>query len=82
MISRLLLEYCSSVPVKDFDVLRLQRTITLMHSIGFQCNLVHEQTTMSSTSCSKKYDLSVSILHNYGFSKKWHFANYTTSFGL
>ena len=57
--------------VKDFEnVLRLQRVITLRHSVGFQCNLVHEQTTLSSTSCSKKiYDLFLSFLHSYGFSK-------------
>ena len=42
--------------VKDFqNVLRLQRAITLRHSIGFQFNLVHEQTSLSPTSYSKKY---------------------------
>ena len=41
--------------LKDFqNVLRLQQVITLRHSIGFQCNLVHEQTTLSLTSCCKK----------------------------
>ena len=80
---RLFLEYFSSVSVKDFEnVLRLQRVITLRHSIGFQCNLVHEQTTLSSTSCSQKiYDWFLSFLHNFGYSKNWHFANYTTSIG-
>ena len=50
----------SSVSVTDFqNVLRLQRVITLRHSIGFQCNLVHEQTTLYPTSCSQKmYDFS------------------------
>ena len=67
----------------DFQsVLKLQRVITLMHSMGFQCNLAHEQTTVSPTSCSQKiYDLFLSFLHNFGFSKKWHFADYTTSTG-
>ena len=48
----------SFVSVKDFqNVLRLQRVITLRHSIGFQCNLVQKQTTLSPTSCSQKiYD--------------------------
>ena len=67
----LFLEYFSSVSVKDFEnVLRLQRVISLRHFIVFQCNLVHEETTLSSTSCSQKYDLFLSFLHNYGFSKK------------
>ena len=44
----------SSVSVKDFqNVLILQRVITLKNSSGFQCNLVHKQTTLSPTSCSK-----------------------------
>ena len=45
--------------VTDFqNVLRLQRVITLRHSTGFQCILVHKQTTLPSTSCSqKRYDL-------------------------
>ena len=53
------LEHFSSVSVKDFqNILRLQRVITLRHSIGSQCNLVYEQTTLSPTSCSQKiYDL-------------------------
>ena len=65
------LEYFSSVSVKDFEnVLRLQRVITLRHSIGFQCNLVHEQATLSSIRCSQKiYDLFLSFLHNYSFLK-------------
>ena len=81
---RLFLEYFSAVSVKDFrNILRLGGVITLRHSIDFQCNLVHEQTTFSRTICSKKiYDLLVSFLHNYGFSKNWHFANYMTSIGL
>ena len=81
---RLFLELFSSVSVKDFqNVLKLQQVMTLRHSIGFQCNLVHEQSTLSPTSCSKKiYDLFFSFLHNFGFSKKWHFADYTTSIGL
>ena len=67
--------------VEDFEnVLRLHRVITSRHSMGFQCNLVHEQATLCSTNCLQKiYDLFLSLLHNYGFSKKWHFANYTTS---
>ena len=45
----------SSVSVKDFlSVLRLSRVITLRYSIGFQCNLVHEETILSPTSCSQK----------------------------
>ena len=57
--------------------------ITLRHSIGLQCNLVHEQTTVFPISCSQKiYDLFLSFLHNFGFSKIWHFADYTTSIGL
>ena len=56
--------------VTDFhNVLRLQQVIALRHSIAFQCNLVHEQTPLSPTSCSKKiYDLFLSFLHNFGFS--------------
>ena len=39
--------------------------------MGFQCNLLHEQTTLSPTSCSQKiYDLFLSFLHNFGCSKK------------
>ena len=78
---RLFLEVLTSVSVTDFhNVLRLQQVIALRHSIAFQRNLVYEQTTLSPTSCSKKiYDLFLSFLHNFGFSKKWHFANYTTS---
>ena len=70
--------------VTDFhNVLRLKQMIALRHSIIFQCNLVHEQTTLSPTSCSQKiYDLFLSFSHNFGFSKKWHFADYTTSIGL
>ena len=80
----LFLEVFSSVSLKDFqNVLRLQRVTTLGLSIGFQCNLEHEQTTLSPTSCSQNiYDLFLSFLHNYGFSKKWHFVDYTTSIGL
>ena len=48
--------------------------ITLRHSIGFQCNLVRKQTTLSPTSCSQKiYDLFLSFLHNFAFSKKMSF---------
>ena len=49
----------SSVSVKDFqNVLRLQRVITLRHSVDFLCTLVHKQITLSPTNCSKKiYDL-------------------------
>ena len=63
------------MPVKDFQaVLRLQRVITPRHSIGFQCNLIHEQTTLSATSCSQEiYDLFLSFLHNFGFYKKMVF---------
>ena len=55
--------------VTDFNnVLRLQQVIASRHSIALQCNLVHEQTILYPTSCSKKiYDL---FLHNFGFSKK------------
>ena len=69
------LEFSSSVSVTDFQsVLRLQRVITLRHSIAFQCNLVNEQTTLSPTSCSQRiYDLFLSFLHNFGFSKKMAF---------
>ena len=72
---RLFLECFTSVSVKDFqNVLRLQRVITLRHSIGFQCNLVQDKITLSSTSCSQKiYDLLLSFLHNYGFSKRMAF---------
>ena len=57
--------------VEDFqNVLRLQRVIILRYSIGFQCNLVHKQITLSPTRCSKKiYDLFLSFLHNFGFSE-------------
>ena len=60
-----------SVSVTDFyNVLRLQQVIALRHSIAFQCNLVYEQITLSPTSCSQKiYDLFLSFLHNFGFSK-------------
>ena len=48
-------EILSPVSVKDFqNVLRLQRVITLKHSISFHRNLVHEQTSLSPTSCSQK----------------------------
>ena len=48
--------------------------ITLRHSTGFQCNLVQEQTTLSPTVARKIiYDLFLSFLHNFGFSKKRHF---------
>ena len=44
------LKFFSSMSVKDFqNVLRLPRVITIRHSIGFQCNLVHKQTTLSPT---------------------------------
>ena len=61
----------SSVSVTDFyNVLRLQQVIALRHSVAFQCNLVHEQTTLSPTSRSQKiYDLFLSFLHNFGFLK-------------
>ena len=57
--------------VKDFEnVLRLQRVKTRRHSISFQCNLVQEQTTLLSTSCSQKiYEMFLSFSHNYGFPK-------------
>ena len=69
---QLFLEVFSSVSVTDFrNVVRIQQVIALRHSITIQCNLVHEQTTLSPTSCSKKiYDLFLSFLHNFGFSKK------------
>ena len=81
---RLFLEVFSSVSVKDFENdLRLQQVIALRHSIAFQCNLVQEQTTLSPTSCCQKvYDLFISVLHSFGFSKKWHFTDNTTSIGL
>ena len=61
----------SSVSVKDFEnVLRLQRVITLRHSIGFQYNLVHKKITLFATSCSQKIDDSFrSFLHNFGLSR-------------
>ena len=41
--------------LKDFrNVLRFLRMITLRYSIGFQCNLLHEETTLSPTCFSKK----------------------------
>ena len=60
------------VSVTDLhNVVRLQQVIALRHSIALQCNLVHEQTTLSPTCCSKKiYDLFLSFLHNFDFSKK------------
>ena len=65
---RLSLEVFSSVSIRDFhNVLRLQQVIALKHSIAFQ---VHDETTLSPTSCSQKiYDLFLSFLHNFGFSK-------------
>ena len=74
----------SSVSVTDFQVvLSYHQVIILRHSTVFQCNLAHEQTILSSTSCSQKiYDLFLLSLHNFGFSKKWHFADYMTSVGL
>ena len=67
--------------VKDFqNVPRLQRVITLRHSTGFQCNLVHEQTILSPTRCSQKIsDLFLSFFYNFGFSEKRHFADYMKS---
>ena len=81
---RVFLEFFPSVSVKAFqNVIILQRVVTLRHFIGFQCNLVDEQTTLFPTNCSQKiYELFLSFLHNFGFSKKWHFADYTTSIGL
>ena len=78
---QLFLEVFSSVSVIDFhNVLRLQQVIASRHSVAFQCNLVHGHTILSPTSCSQKiYDLFLSFLHNFGFSKKWHFADYTMS---
>ena len=35
------------------NVLRFQQVITLRHSMGFQVNLVHEQTTLPPTSFSQ-----------------------------
>ena len=77
----LFLEVFASVSVTDFhNVLRLQQVIALRHSIVFQCNLVQEKTILSPTSCSKKiYDLFLSFSHNFGFSKNWNFADYTTN---
>ena len=47
------LNFFSFMSVADFhNGFRLQRVITLRHSVGLQCNLVHEQTTLSPTSCS------------------------------
>ena len=47
------LEFFPTVSVTDFqNFLGLQRVITLTHSIAFQCDLVHEQTTLSPASCS------------------------------
>ena len=74
--------FCKSMRDKRKSAFRLQQVIALRHSIALQCNLVHEQTILSPTSCSKKlYDLILSFLHNFGFSKKWHFADYTTNIG-
>ena len=69
---RLFLEVFPSVSVTDFhNVLRLQQVIASRHSIVFQCNLVHKQTTLSPTSCSQKiYDLFLSFPPNFGFTKK------------
>ena len=59
------------VSAKNFqNVLILQQVIIPRHSIGFQCNLVHEQTTLSSTSCSQQIcNLFHSFLHKSGLSK-------------
>ena len=60
-----------------------QRVITLRHSIGFECNLVHEQTTLSPISCSKKnVTRSSRFCTILAFLKNWHFVDYTTSIGL
>ena len=65
------------------NVLRLQGVIISRLSTGFQCNLVHKQITLSPTSCYQKiYDLFLSFLHKFGFSKKCHFADYMMSIGL
>ena len=58
--------------VKGFqNVLTLQQVITPRHSKGFQCNFVHEQTSLFPTNCSQKiYDLFLSFLYSFGFSKK------------
>ena len=59
------------VSVTDFqNVLRPQWVTTLRHSIGFQCNLVHEQTTFFPISCSLKiYDLFLSFCTILAFLK-------------
>ena len=78
------LNFFPSASVKDFrNVLRLPRVITRRHSIGFQCNLVQEQATLSPISCSEKiYDSFLLFLHNFSFSNTWHFADHATSIGL
>ena len=63
----------SSVSVTDFhSVLRLQQVIALRHSIAFQRNLVHEQTTLSPilvalkkyTTCSFRFCTVLAFLKN------------------
>ena len=73
-------------PLCQFKIFKMFPTSASVNSkafhIGFRCDLVHEQTMLSPTSCSQKvFDL-FRFLHNFGFSKKWHFANYMTSAGL
>ena len=44
--------------------------ITLRHSIYLQCNLAHEQTTLSPTTCSQKIsDLFLYFLRSFVLSK-------------
>ena len=75
--------FSQSVSVTDFNnVPNLQQVLAFRHSLAFQCNLVHEQTTLSPTVTLKIYDLFLSFLHNFGFSKKWHFADHMTSIEL
>ena len=54
--------------------------MSLIHFIGFLCNLVDEQTNLSSNrSFERLCDLSFSILHDFGISKKISFLSNTIS---
>ena len=66
-----ILGFFSSVSVKDSqNVLRLQRVITPRHSIGFQCNLVYEQTicvlvvALKNLTCSFRFCTILAFLKN------------------
>ena len=61
---------------------RNRRDLYTGYSTGFQCDLVHDQTTLSPNKRSERiYDLFLSLLHNFAISKNWHFENYTSNDG-